>query len=472
MTSRANDFIATARRAIADPELQVSVAQATNTAYQKRIAAMYAHGFEHGEMLRQQAAEARRRALRKLPELLEQLETTMQANGFQVRWAADAASARRIVLDIAAQHGATRAVKSKSMVSEEIELNATLEARGIAVTETDLGEFIIQLAGEPPSHIVTPVIHKSKTAIRDLFVERLGMPPTLDAQEMTTFARQYLREIFLNADLGISGGNFLIAETGTLALVTNEGNGRMVTTLPPVHVALVGIEKVVETFADYTTLTQVLSRSATGQIMPVYTHMINGPRRDGDGGGPEHVYVILVDNGRSAIYTSKYAEVLACIRCGSCINACPVYEAVGGHSYGWVYPGPIGAVITPLLTGLDNASPLPHASSLCGECKAVCPVDIDLPRLLLDLRHDLVTQGHTPVTWRAGLRGWAWISSSLRRFMLASKLMRWGSRLLPRRRKIPLGPLGAWTQSRDIPRLPSRSFHELWQTREKGDPHE
>jgi L-lactate dehydrogenase complex protein LldF len=332
----------------------------------------------------------------------------------------------------------------------------------------------VQLDGELPSHIVTPVIHKSKAAIRDLFVDKLGMTPTLDAQEMTHFARRHLREIFLDADLGISGGNFLIAETGTLALVTNEGNGRMVTTLPPVHIALVGIEKVVESFADYVTLTQVLSRSATGQPMTVYTHMINGPRRADEDDGPDDVYVILVDNGRSRIYNSDYAEVLACIRCGSCINACPVYEAVGGHTYGWVYPGPIGAVITPLLTGLENASALPHASSLCGECKAVCPVDIDLPRLLLDLRYDLVRSGHTPPTWRGGLRAWSWISESARRFGPLSKLAQWGSKLLPHRRHIPLGPLGAWTQSRDVPDLPTKTFRELWRERErtKGDAHD
>lgn len=459
----ANRFSASARAATRDPALQVAVTQATTTAYTKRITAMYAAGHDHGEALRMQAAEAKRRALEKLPELLEQLEANMQANGITVLWAADAAEAREHVLHIAAEHGTQHVIKAKSMISEEIELNAALQNRNIDVVETDLGEFIIQLAGEPPSHIVTPVIHKSKAAIRDLFVRELGMTPTDDAQAMTHFAREVLREKFLAGDMGISGGNFLIAETGSLALVTNEGNGRMATTLPPVHVALVGIEKIVETFDDYITLTQVLTRSATGQAMSVYTHLINGPRRADDPDGPEHVYVILVDNGRSRVYNSSYAEVLACIRCGSCINACPVYKAVGGHAYGWVYPGPIGAVITPLLTGLENASPLPHASSLCGECKAVCPVDIDLPGLLLDLRYDLVEAGHTPLLWRAGLRGWSWMFRSPRLYTLAGRLARWGARLIPRQRKIPLGPLGAWTQSRDVPPLAPQSFREQWQ---------
>lgn len=469
MKSQANEFNAAARAALRDSKLQVAVANATNTAYAKRETMMFAFGHDHGEALRQQAAEAKRRALHKLPALLEQTEARMAANGIDVRWAVDAEEARQQVLAIAAQHGARRAIKSKSMVSEEIALNEALEAHGIRVDETDLGEFIIQLAGEPPSHIVTPVIHKGKDTIRDLFIARLNMPPTDDAQEMTHFARRHLRQIFLDADLGISGGNFLIAETGSLCLVTNEGNGRMATTLPPVHIALVGIEKIVETFADYTTLNQVLSRSATGQAMPVYTHLINGPRRPGESDGPQHVYVILVDNGRSQIYASKYAEVLACIRCGSCINACPVYEAVGGHAYGWVYPGPIGAVITPLLTGLENASPLPHASSLCGKCKQVCPVDIDLPRMLLDLRDDLVTQGHAPLAHRVGLRMYAWMSRAPRRFNAAVKLAQIGGKLLPKHRKLPVGPLGAWTASRDIPPIAPQSFHELWAAREKDD---
>jgi L-lactate dehydrogenase complex protein LldF len=330
-----------------------------------------------------------------LPELLEQAEENMQANGIKVLWAVDAEEANQHVLEIAREHHVQSVVKSKSMVTEETGLNHTLEAAEIKVLETDLGEYIVQLGEETPSHIVVPVVHKTKASIKKLLIEKAGMPPTDDTEEMAKFARETLRSRFLDADMGISGGNFIIAETGSLCLVSNEGNARLVTSIPRIHVALVGIEKVIRSVEDYATLTQVLPRSATGQIMTVYTHIINGPRLAGETDGPEHVYVILVDNGRSEIYTSDYCEALACIRCGACLNACPVYQITGGHAYGWVYPGPIGAVVTPLLKGLENASPLPYASSLCGICKEVCPVDIDIPRMLLDLRRDLVKMGES-----------------------------------------------------------------------------
>ena len=469
MRSQAAKFVAAARRALADPPLQDAVKRATDTAARKRDLAMFAHGRDHGEALRQQAAAARRRALSRLPELLEQAEAHLTANGATVLWAADAAEVCAHVLDIAARHHVRRVTKSKSMVSEEVGLNDALAEAGIEVLETDLGEYIIQLAGEPPSHIVTPVIHKSKEAIRDLFVQRLGMPPTDDAATMARFARGHLRAAFLSSDMGISGGNFIIAETGTLCLVTNEGNGRMVTALPRVHVALVGIEKVVATLEEYVLLTQVLPRSATGQAMAVYTHMINGPRRAGEPDGPEALYVVLVDNGRSAIYDTSYAEVLGCIRCGACINACPIYEATGGHAYGWVYPGPIGAVLTPLLTDLKDASALPHASSLCGKCKEVCPVDIDLPRMLLDLRYDLVEAGHMPWLWDAGMRAWSTATRSPRLFHSAARAAQIGQGLLPQGRQVPLGPLGGWTASRELPRFARQPFRAWWAARNQEE---
>ncbi len=367
MKNQAGQFVQRAAVAVTDTQVRAAVAQGTHTAYRKRQIAMGETSPEHGEAMRQQSAAIKRHALNNLADLLEMAETRMQANGIQVLWAADAAEARLQVLEIARRHDAHMIVKSKSMVTEEIALNDALEAEGIETIETDLGEYILQLNQEPPSHIVAPVIHKSKESIRQIFETRIQMPPTDDAAVMAHYARlQLLRAAFLSADMGVSGGNFIIAETGTVCLVTNEGNGRMVTSLPRVHVAVVGIEKIVATLEDYATLTQVLPRSATGQKMSVYTHMINGPRRQEDGDGPEQVYVMLVDNGRSNIYTTGYAEALACIRCGACLNACPVYEVAGGHSYGWVYPGPIGAVVTPLLTGMENATPLPYASSLCG----------------------------------------------------------------------------------------------------------
>ena len=465
MQINANNFIPASEIAVADKEQQTAVVTGTGTAFNKRLAAMFATSKEHGEAMRQQAAAAKRRALNKLPELLEEAEANMQANGIKVLWAIDAAEANRYVLEIAQRHQVKSVAKSKSMATEEIGLNHALEEKQIEVIETDLGEYILQLNNEPPSHIVTPVIHKSKESICKIFEETIDMPYTDNASEMAQYAREKLRADFLRADMGISGGNFIIAETGTICLVTNEGNARMVTSLPPVHVAVVGIEKLVETVEDYATLTQVLPRSATGQNLTVYTHMINGPRRPHETDGPEDVYVILIDNGRSKIYATDYAEALACIRCGACLNACPVYQSTGGHAYGWVYPGPIGAVVTPLLVGPENAKPLPHASSLCGSCKQVCPVDIDIPRMLLDLRSDLVDQGHTEAQWTIGIKAWAWGNTSPTRFALGGKAASIGSRLLPIK-NLP-GPLSGWIRHRDFPEFAPKSFRELWKERQR-----
>lgn len=472
MKVHANNYVRAAHIAVQDAQLQAAVANSAHNSDSKRLETMFAFGHEHGEQMRQQAAEAKRRALRSLPKLLEQAEANMQANGFHVLWAEDGQEACRLVLDIAQQHGVKQVVKSKSMLTEEIALNSALEGQGIEVFETDLGEYIVQLAKEPPSHIVGPALHMSKDQIRDLFVRELGMPPTDSAEEMTQFVRQRLRQAFLQADMGISGGNFIIAETGTLCLATNEGNGRMATSLPPVHVAIVGIEKVVETFEDYAILTQIMARSSTGQTITVYNHMIQGPRRDGEPDGPTEVFVILVDNGRSHIYGTEYAEILACLRCGACLNTCPVYRVTGGHAYGSVYSGPIGSVVTPLLTGLENATPLPFVSSLCGKCKEVCPVDIDLPRMLLDLRRDMVQHGHSPFVWNVGMRGLATASRFPRLFDLSGRVLRWGIRLIPRwmLRRLP-GPAGGWTRYRDLPQTDFKSFHQMWREREKMEKH-
>jgi len=465
MHNDARNFVALSDVAIADADLRSAVALATTRAYDKRMVALFEHSPAYGEAIRQQAAEAKRRALRNLPDLLEKAESSLTANGFHVSWAIDAAEARQRVLDIIRQHQGRLISKSKSMLTEEIGLNAALEAADLQVIETDLGEFIIQLNNEPPSHIIAPVIHKTKAQIRDIFVRELNMTPTDDAGEMVAFARQTLREYFVGADVGISGANFIIAETGSLCLVMNEGNGRMCTSLPNVHIALVGIEKVIETLEDYATLDQVLTRSGTGQKLTVYTNIINGPRRGGESDGPEHVHVIFVDNGRSDVYATKYAEALACIRCGACQNACPVYRNVGGHSYGWVYGGPIGAVLTPLLEGLENAAPLPHASSLCGSCKQVCPVDIDLPRMLLDLRADLVDE-KVDNRWQMGLKGWALTMQSPMRYELGAQAARLGQRVVGTD-NLP-GVLGNWTKYRDFPGFAPKSFRQMWRERERS----
>lgn len=467
MKLNANNFVQLSAVAVRDEVLQTAVTRATNGASSNRVRALREVSEAHGEALRQQAAAAKRRALHSLPELLEQAEAKMQANGITVLWAVDAAEARQHILDIARRHQVRRIVKSKSMATEEIGLNDVLETNNIETIETDLGEYIIQLNHEAPSHIVAPVIHKTKESIRDIFIREIAMPPTDDAATMARYARGQLRDAFLTADMGVSGGNFIIAETGTLCLVTNEGNGRMVTSVPPVHVALIGIEKIVPTLRDYATLVQMIARAATGQKLSVYGSMVNGPRRAGETDGPDHVYVVLLDNGRSNIYTNPdYVEALACLRCGACLNACPVYQAAGGHSYGWVYPGPIGAVVTPLLNGIENASPLPFASSLCGSCKQACPVDIDLPRMLLTLRRDLVQRGTQGRIWDVGMKLWAMGNSSPTAFRLGGKVASLASNAI-HLQTMP-GPLGGWTDHRAAPQFAPKSFRELWAEREKG----
>lgn len=458
-----NNFVALADIAITEGEVPQAVGRGTRTAFTRRISAMYGNGHDYGEALRQQAAEAKRRALRQLPDLLEQAEKTLTENGFTVLWAEDAAQARQYVLDITREHGTQSIAKSKSMATEEIALNGALMAAGLDVVETDLGEYILQLNDEAPSHIVTPVIHKSKDDIRKVLQDKLDMPYIEEAEPMVAFARGKLRESFVNADMGITGANFIVAETGSLCMVMNEGNGRMVTTLPKVHVAVVGVEKVIATLEDYGTLTQVLPRSGTGQELTVYTNIINGPCNDG---GPDHLYVIFLDNGRSHIFNDpKYVEALACIRCGACLNACPVYRSTGGHAYGWVYGGPIGAVITPLLQGIDNATPLPNASSLCGSCKQVCPVDIDIPRMLLDLRHDIVEARHTERKWDVGIKSWELMMRSPTLYTWSGRAARLGLQVGADR--IVPSPLGEWKTHRDFPDFAEQSFRQQWRKRQK-----
>jgi L-lactate dehydrogenase complex protein LldF len=464
MKVQSNSFVSLAEIGINDEQQRSAVNKGTSIAYNNRLKAVYAHGEDYGDTLRAQAAEAKRRALRKLPELLEQAEANMIANGMTVLWATDGAEARNHVMDIVRKHDVKSIAKSKSMMTEEISLNDTLIKDGLEVVETDLGEWILQLNDEPPSHIIAPVIHKTKESIVEVFRAN-GYEGDDEAVIMAQFARERLRDAFLRADMGISGGNFIVAETGTFGLVMNEGNGRMVTSLPKVHVALIGMEKIVETLEDYSLLTQMISRAGTGQKLTVYNHMINGPRRDHEDDGPDHVYVVLVDNGRSDIYASDYAEALACIRCGACLNACPVYQVTGGHAYGWVYGGPIGAVVTPLLTGLENASPLPHASSLCGACKSACPVDIDIPRMLLDLRHDLVEQGHGSMAYNVGLKLWGVGTSNPLLFGMGGAAAKVGQKLTGN--NLP-PPFSEWQKYRDFPEFAEKPFRELWKERQKN----
>ncbi len=467
---KANNFRQSATVALQDITLQTALDRGTANGVNNRIRGM--SDTTDAGALRQQARMARLRALNSLPDLLEEFEANITSRGAKVLWAENAEECNRYVIDIARQHDVRKIVKAKSMASEEVGLNHALEEAGLQVVETDLGEFIVQIAHDTPSHIIAPIMHMTREQVNDLFIEHLNMPSTDDPTKMTAAARAHLRQQFLTADMGISGGNFLIAETGTVVTVTNEGNGRLSTSLPRVHVAIVGIEKVIETVEDFATLVQLLTRSATGQRLSVYVHMMNGPAQAGDPDGPESMYVVLLDNGRSRIHAGDYAEALACIRCGACLNTCPVYQNVGGHAYGWVYPGPIGAVITPLMVGIHNAAPLPHASSLCGACKAACPVDINLPDMLLRLRADLVSDGDADLSITMGIKGWAVAMQSLRLYELGGAAASLGTRMIAHGNEslnsLP-GPLGNWTQNRDFPTFAPKSFHQMWRERQRGN---
>ncbi|HJW24162.1 MAG TPA: LutB/LldF family L-lactate oxidation iron-sulfur protein [Rhodocyclaceae bacterium] len=346
------------------------------------------------ESLRTLGEQIRQNSLAKLPELLTRLEANLTRNGIQVHWAETPEEANAIILDICRKHGAKRMVKGKSMVSEEIEFNHAAEAAGVEAIETDMGEYILQLAGEKPSHIIMPAIHKTKQQIAKLFEEKLpGVAYTEDVDTLIQIGRQVLRQKFLEADIGLSGVNFAVAETGTLCLVENEGNGRLSTTAPKVHVAITGIEKVVEKLEHVPPLYSLLTRSATGQNITTYFNMISRPRQPGEKDGPEEVHLVLLDNGRTQPYgDEQLRKTLQCIRCGACMNHCPVYTHIGGHAYGTTYPGPIGEIISPHLMGLEATATLPSASSLCGACGEVCPVKIPIPELLIRLRTEVYSE--------------------------------------------------------------------------------
>lgn len=413
-------------RALQDTELAVALGQVSAQLRARRVVAF--QSLPDAEVIRDQARKARLDTLRDLPAALERFEARLVANGVHVHWAETAADANEIVTAIAARHGVRRAAKAKSMISEEIHLNAALQRAGIEVVETDLGEYIIQLADDRPSHIVAPIIHMTRADVGRVMHRTLDVPLSDDPATLGRYAREKLRDVFLTADMGITGANFGVVETGTICLVTNEGNGRMVTSLPRVHVALVGIEKLIPTLADLERLLEVLPRSATGQKLTAYTSLINGPRRPGDECGPDAVHVVLIDNGRSQLYAGECAEILGCIRCGACMNVCPVYTSIGGHAYGDTYPGPVGAVVTPGLRGLEGWADLPSASSLCGACRDVCPVRLDIPRMLLTLRRD-AARTHAPAWLRGGMRAFASVANRPRLFRAATGIARRALRL-------------------------------------------
>ncbi len=464
------EFKRRADGALADGVLQANLRKFGSSGFAlTRARVVDAYGPEAFERLRTAGAEIRDRALDTLDAYIERFEREATRRGATVLFAETGAEACALVLEIARRHGLTKAIKSKSMLSEEAGLNDALAANGVEPVETDLGEYIIQLAGEPPSHIIAPAVHKSKDEVADLFARHHGQPRKTDIGEMTHEARDVLRKHFVSADLGISGGNFLIAETGSGLVVTNEGNGRMVTTLPRVHVCLTGIEKVIPTLEDFATLLRLLTRSATGQTISNYVSVFTGPRRSGDRDGPEHMYFILVDAGRTGLVGGDMHEMLRCIRCGACMNHCPVYKTVGGHAYGWVYPGPMGAVLTPAYVGLENALDLPHAATLCNQCGVVCPVRIPLPELLRKLREKQVERHLRPAREMAALRAWAWVAQRPWAYAFAT---RWAARALRllggrtgRIRRLP-GARG-WTLGRDFPAPQRATFRDQYKRSKK-----
>lgn len=452
-------FYARARQAIADPDLQVALDRATGRMVVARRQALAL--IPDGEAARDHARRIRAHTIANLGRYLDEFVAAATAAGVHVHVAGDAATATRIVVDLATRHGVQRVVKGKSMVSEEILLNDALGAAGIRVVETDLGEYVIQLDRDVPSHIIAPIIHKTKEQVADTFRRELGATEAdvADIPEMTAFARRMLRAEFLAADMGISGVNFAVAESGSLCLVENEGNGRLSTTVPRLHVALMGIERIVPTAQDLAVMLRVLARSATGQPLTVYTNVVTGPRRADDPDGPSNLHVVIVDNGRTRMLGTELEEILYCIRCGACLNACPVYQEIGGHAYGSVYPGPVGAVYTPGAFGLDPWADLPQASSLCGACREACPVRIDIPRMLLALRAQAEAGGYTPRWVGAGLRIFRLFATHPRLFRLASatarRLTHWiapgGFDRLP-------GPLAGWTRHRHFPAMARETF--------------
>ncbi len=493
------------RSALADENLQAALDANTERRIQGRLNAFASLPDAHG--MRQKAHAVRAEVISNLDSYLDQFIAQVQAHGITVHRAADANQAVQTILEIARRASpvvpATIA-KSKSMVSEEIHLNHALEQAGMRPVETDLGEYIVQLRGEPPSHIITPAVHLRRQQVGQLFHEKLGVPYTEDIPEMTNTARRNLRQVFLNAQVGLSGVNFGVAETGTLVLMTNEGNGRMVTTVPPVHIALMGMERLVPNLDDLALMMALLPRSATGQKLTVYASLIHGPRRPGEIDGPRERHLVIVDNGRNAIRQTPLSEILYCIRCGSCLNACPVFREIGGHAYVGrlgeysIYPGPVGSVLTPALFSASEFGHLARASSLCGACKEVCPVDIDLPKLLLRVRagmtepvlplslapypnkgggdkgkgenskSDVAKKAKSNAPWfmKLGIHLYSLAAVHPRIFGLAQRLVALGGRLAaPRSPWVRLPALTGWGASKDFPRPEIRPFHARWSSR-------
>lgn len=476
MHQTAATFDQNALEALDDKQLRGALQNLAKTFGDRRKTAIAS--VDDWEGLRDRARAVKDETLLNLDRYLTTFAENAEAAGAKTHWARDGAEANSIILKLLRERNATAVVKSKSMATEETHLNDFLERNGIEPVETDLGEWIIQLAHETPSHIVVPAIHKTKKQIADLFVDKVGIEPTDDVDVLTRTARDILRRRFADAQVGISGVNFGVAETGTILILENEGNIRLTTGLPKTHIALMGIEKVIPKFADLDVFLKLLPRSGTGQKLTTYQSIITGTKKNANDEGPEELHIILMDNGRSRMLAHPTTrQSLACIRCGACLNACPVYQQIGGHAYGAVYPGPIGAVITPQLVGLKKTSQLPYASSLCGACREVCPVKIDIPELLLHLRHEIADGGITQKPPKRKvieelafkMYSFSWMNVTL--YKLGNRVARIGQMPFLKNGRIGkvsnflsqlLPPLGAWTAYRDAPAMAPKTFREIW----------
>ena len=467
-------FKENAHRALADPDLQQALGHVRSAFIEKRARA--AAALPEFEALRDSARDIKAHALRHLDLYIEAWEKKVTEAGGHVHFARDAEEARQAVLGICRRVGARTITKGKSMISEEIGLNAAIEAAGLQPIETDLGEYIVQLRGEVPSHIIAPAVHLTRDQVEaDFRRVHTHLPSDRDITSHASLqaeAREILRERFLAADVGVTGANFLVAETGTSIIVTNEGNGDLTQILPRVHVVLASIEKLVPTLEDVGQLLRVLARSATGQEMSVYTTLSTGPRRPEDPDGPDEYHVVLIDNGRSTMLGTSFEDMLRCIRCGACMNHCPVYHSIGGHAYGWIYPGPMGAVLTPSLIGVDKAGHLPNASTFCGRCEAVCPVRIPLPKLMRHWREREFERHLSPAAVRSGLKLWGFFATRPRLYRAAMGIAMRALHIFGggkgRFRSLPLAK--GWTDYRDMPAPQGRTFQSQWARRRAPDP--
>jgi L-lactate dehydrogenase complex protein LldF len=461
---------------LADGKLQLAIYAATGRLIEKRRKAITPEGCPDYQELRTHANAVKRHTIEHLDYYLEEFARNVEAHGGKVVYCKDAEEVADFVLLLAKERGATLIVKSKSMTTEEVDLNERLERHHLESVETDLGEYIIQLAHERPYHIVAPALHKTREQVADLLTDRLGVARETVIEKQTMIARAVLREKFLAADIGISGANFLVADSGAVVIVENEGNARLTTSAPKIHIAVAGIEKMIPRAQDLGVFLKLLGRSATGQPLTVYTSFLSGPRRGGEIDGPDEFYVVLLDNGRTKVLADREKrESLYCIRCGACLNHCPVYRKIGGHSFPWVYSGPIGAILTPQFLGVNYEPGLPFASSLCGACAEVCPVKIDIPKILLELRSEVKEaeqrQGANRLE-RMAFRIWAWVMRHPRLYELAGMA---AASLAPApddggwvrsvRTAIQPAPLRAWLSQRDLPPSPPKSFRQMWRER-------